>query len=99
MPDHESRVRRTAAAEVRGGLVDAGRAARRLMAASEALVLSYGGVSLVHRACGLSRKAIVRGIREIQAGTRLASGRIRRPGPGGRPLRRGIRRCWPRWIS
>ena len=56
--------------------------ARRLMAASEALVLAYGGVSLVHRACGLSRKAIVRGIREIQAGARLAAGRIRRPGAG-----------------
>jgi len=56
--------------------------ARRLMAASEALVLPYGGVSLVHRACGLSRKAIARGIREIQRGPRLEPGRIRRSGAG-----------------
>jgi len=41
---------------------------RRLMAASEALVLPYGGVSRVHRACGLSRNAIAKGIREIQSG-------------------------------
>jgi hypothetical protein len=56
--------------------------ARRLMAASEALVLAYGGVSLVHRACGLSRQAIARGIREIQGGARVAPGRLRRPGAG-----------------
>jgi hypothetical protein len=30
---------------------------RRVMAANEALGLGYGGVSLVHRACGLSRNA------------------------------------------
>ena len=58
---------------------------RRLMAASEARVLGYGGVSLVRRACGLSRKAIAKGIREIEARTGLSPGRIRRPG-GGRKL-------------
>ena len=52
------------------------------MAASEALVLSYGGVSLVHRACGLSRQAIARGIREIRSGSLLEAGRIRRRGAG-----------------
>jgi hypothetical protein len=56
--------------------------ARRLMAASEALVLAYGGVSVVRRACGLSRKAIARGIREIHGGARLEPGRIRRSGAG-----------------
>lgn len=60
--------------------------ARRLMAASEALVLAYGGVSLVHRACGLSRQAIARGLQEIQAGARLAPGRIRRSGAGRKAL-------------
>jgi hypothetical protein len=54
----------------------------RLVAASEASALGYGGVSLVHRACGLSRKAIAKGIREIEAGAALATGRIRRPGAG-----------------
>src|SRR5215831_2059895 len=56
--------------------------ARRLMAASEALVLPYGGVSRVHRACGLSRNAIAKGIREIQSGTVLEPGRVRRRGGG-----------------
>jgi len=31
---------------------------RRIMAASEAVSLGYGGVSMVSRACGLSRKTI-----------------------------------------
>lgn len=59
---------------------------RRIMAASEALALGYGGVSLVRRACGLSRKAIAKGIREIQAGTAPAEGRIRRAGAGRKPI-------------
>jgi hypothetical protein len=54
---------------------------RRLMAASEALSLGYGGVSRIRRACGLSRKAIAKGIREIAAGNAMP-GRIRRLGAG-----------------
>ena len=60
--------------------------ARRLMAASEAMALAYGGVSAVHRACGLSRKAIARGIREIGSKTRLEPGRVRRRGAGRKRL-------------
>jgi len=52
------------------------------MAASEAVGLGYGGVSMVRRACGLSRKAIAKGIREIQDGDGLSEGRVRRPGGG-----------------
>jgi hypothetical protein len=59
---------------------------RRLMAASEALVLAYGGVSLVHRACGLSRNAIEKGIREILSGSPLEPGRVRRRGAGRKPI-------------
>ena len=55
---------------------------RRLMAASEAKALGHGGVSLVHRACGLSRRVIAAGMREIAEGAPLAVGRIRRPGAG-----------------
>lgn len=55
---------------------------RRVMAANEALSLGFGGVSLVHRACGLSRKAIAKGICEIQDGIVPPTGRIRRPGAG-----------------
>ena len=59
---------------------------RRLVAANEALSLGYGGVSLVHHACGLSRKAIAKGIREIQGGDRPLVGRVRRPGAGRKSL-------------
>ena len=59
---------------------------RRLMAASEAVAMGYGGVSLVHRACGLSRKAIANGVRELEAGTAAGAGRIRRPGAGRKAL-------------
>ena len=54
---------------------------RRLMAASEALSLGYGGVSRIRRASGLSRKAIAKGIQEIVEGSPMP-GRIRRPGAG-----------------
>src|SRR5664279_1031661 len=59
---------------------------RRIIAANEAIGLGYGGVSLVHRACGLSRKAIAKGIDEIQAGDSPVVGRIRRPGAGRKDL-------------
>jgi hypothetical protein len=58
---------------------------RRLTAASEAKALGYGGVSLISRASGLSRKAIRKGIQEIETGVTL-EGRIRRPGGGRKPI-------------
>ena len=68
---------------------------RRIMAGSEAASLGYGGVSLVGRACGLSRKAIAKGIREIQSGRRPLAGRIRRPGAG----RKSITQSDPRLVQ
>lgn len=59
---------------------------RRIMAANEAIALGYGGVSLVRRACGLSRKAISKGIREIEEGSAPLEGRLRRPGAGRKPI-------------
>ncbi|MBN1267962.1 MAG: ISAzo13 family transposase [Kiritimatiellae bacterium] len=56
--------------------------ARRLTAANEARSLGRGGIAAVSRACGLSRKAIANGIREIAEGTVLPPGRLRRPGAG-----------------
>jgi transposase len=56
--------------------------ARRLLAASEALVIGRGGISAVSRATGLSRKAISQGIKELQEGQRSKEGRIRRKGGG-----------------
>ena len=55
---------------------------RRLMAANEARSLGYGGVSLVRRACGLSRKAIAKGMHELERGLSPAPGRIRQAGAG-----------------
>jgi len=55
--------------------------ARRLLAASEARALGRGGVSLVSRACGLSRVTITKGLREL-AEPPLPAGRVRRPGAG-----------------
>jgi DDE family transposase len=57
--------------------------ARRLFAASEARQLGHGGVSLVSRACGLSRVTITKGLHELDEAP-LALGRVRRVG-GGRP--------------
>jgi hypothetical protein len=59
---------------------------RRVMAASEAITLGHGGVSLVSRACGLSRKAIAKGMTEIRHGIVLSAGRIRRRGAGRKPI-------------
>ena len=65
------------------------------MAATEAVSLGYGGISVVRRACGLSRKAISKGIRELQRrGTPLV-GRIRRPGAG----RKSITHSDPRLVQ
>lgn len=58
---------------------------RRMMAASEARQLGYGGVSIVSRACGLSRVTIAKGMQELDEPP-LSPGRIRRPGGGRRSL-------------
>ena len=54
---------------------------RRMLAAAEAVEIGYGGVSLVSRACGLSRVTITKGINELDAPP-LAEERIRRLGGG-----------------
>jgi len=61
---------------------------RRLWAAAEANALGYGGVSLVARATGVSRRAIHAGLRELATGVvdPLPPGRTRRPGAGRKPL-------------
>jgi len=61
---------------------------RRLVAANEAQSLGYGGITMVRRACGLSRKAIAKGIRELSSGETM-TGRIRRPGAGRKSI--GVR--------
>jgi len=58
---------------------------KRLIAASEARQLGYGGVSKVSRACGLSRVTITKALAELDS-TPLEIGRIRRYGGGRRTL-------------
>jgi hypothetical protein len=55
--------------------------ARRLVAASKAVELGYGGVSRVSRACGLSRVTLSKGVEELESRP-LAEGRVRRAGGG-----------------
>src|SRR3989441_10038882 len=54
---------------------------RRMLAATEAVGMGYGGVSLVSRVCGLSRVTITKGISEL-AEPPLPEERIRRAGGG-----------------
>jgi len=58
---------------------------RRLVAAAEAAEIGYGGVSLVSRACGLSRVTITKGINELTV-VPLPEDRVRRSGGGRRRL-------------
>jgi transposase len=55
---------------------------RRLLAASEAMTIGRGGIALVSRATGLSRKAISAGIKQLQEEASIGPGRIRRVGGG-----------------
>jgi len=52
-----------------------------MLAAAEALQIGYGGVSLVSRACGLSRVTITKGMLELTAKA-LPEDRVRRSGGG-----------------
>jgi len=53
---------------------------RRLVAAAESRAIGYGGVSLVARATGVSRRAIHAGVEELKHPPRR--GQDRRPGTG-----------------
>ena len=57
---------------------------RRLVAAAEATVAGYGGVSLVSRATGVSRRAITVGMEELKnpVSGSSAPARVRRSGGG-----------------
>jgi len=59
---------------------------RRLWAASEAMCVGHGGVSLVSRATGLSRPTIIKGIKELEHNERLPGKRVRRKGGGRKKL-------------
>lgn len=58
---------------------------RRLVAASESVALGFGGTSLVAAATGVSRRAIIQGIKELEEpapASTVGGARIRRVGGG-----------------
>ena len=55
---------------------------RRLVAATESLAIGFGGTSLVARETGVSRRAIIRGIKELDEKPQRQTGRVRRAGGG-----------------
>lgn len=59
---------------------------RRLVAASEAMALGWGGISAASRATGLSRQVISQGIKELKEKKAAGAGRIRRSGGGRKKL-------------
>ena len=62
---------------------------RRLWAATEAKSLGRGGIALVAQATGVSRSTITRGIRELESGESVETGRVRRSGGGRKRLEEG----------
>jgi transposase len=63
---------------------------RRRWAAAEAKAWGYGGITLVSRSTGVSRRAIHVGLRELKSDetSSLPVSRVRRPGAGGKALTR-----------
>ena len=59
---------------------------RRLIAASEAWALGYGGIAIVSRATGLSIPTIRTGLAELEDPDMIVGDGIRRPGAGRKPL-------------
>jgi len=55
---------------------------RRLVAASESVAIGFGGTSVVSRETGVSRRAIIQGIKELNKEPTLTAARVRRAGGG-----------------
>ena len=55
---------------------------RRLFAAAESAAIGFGGKSVVSRATGVSRRAIIEGVKELAAPPSKNVGRVRRAGGG-----------------
>jgi len=56
--------------------------ARRLVVAADAKLLGFGGVTFVHKASGISRVTIHKGIQELDSGLAPPPGKNRQPGGG-----------------
>ena len=62
---------------------------KRLVAAADANQLGFGGITIVSKACGLSRVALTKGKKELQSDSgqaSIAAGRIRKKGAGRKKL-------------
>lgn len=66
---------------------------RRLVAAADTYLIGFGGVTIVSKACGLSRVALTKGKKELQASSGLSDkvpamseGRVRKEGAGRKKL-------------
>jgi hypothetical protein len=59
---------------------------RRLALAAEARALGFGGVERVHRATGMARSTVARGIRELEGAAPADAWRVRRYGGGRKGL-------------
>lgn len=59
---------------------------RRLVLGAEARWLGHGGIELVARASGISRKTVAAGVAELEAGEEPLQGRVRREGGGRKAL-------------
>jgi transposase len=55
---------------------------RRLLAATESVAISFGGTSIVSRQTGVSRRAIIQGIKELKETPVLGAAKVRREGGG-----------------
>ncbi len=55
---------------------------RRLVAASESLAIGFGGTSFVSRETGVSRRAIIQGVKELEETPGVRAARVRRAGGG-----------------
>ena len=55
---------------------------RRLVAATESLAIGFGGTSVVSRETGVSRRAIIQGIKELDQAPSAHTARVRRAGGG-----------------
>ena len=60
---------------------------RRLWCATEAEAIGFGGITQVAEATGMSKPAILRGVRQLRGEAELPAGRIRQVGGGDRPLK------------
>ncbi|MBI4672189.1 MAG: ISAzo13 family transposase [Chloroflexi bacterium] len=56
--------------------------ARRLVVASDAKMLGVSGITFVHKASGISRVTIMKGIQELELGISPPAGKNRQPGGG-----------------